>query len=217
MSVDAKGVLRDPATSAVALMKAAHVVLGDFLAWEPESIWLELERQDVDLSVENRAKLGAAVALRLVPSFYWDAIVFEKTAMAFDSSPPNPDILEEASPARLAWAVVEAAMIIRDAREAVWEFGHEPRAYAGVVLARAGYVLAPEQLSFAQTALDRERHHTHLLDEVKTRWSGVDKSNLEALHLEETPVDVQIARLAVVELHVRTRRMRAEADLAKVP
>lgn len=217
MSVDVKAALRDPTTPAVVLMKAAHAALGDFLAWEPESIWLELERQGVDLPVENRAKLGAAIALRLVPSFYWDAVVFEKTAMAFDDAPPNPDILEEASPARLAWAVVEADMIIHAARDATWEFSHEPRAYTGVVLARAGFVLAPEQLAFAQSALNRERHHTHLLEEVKERWAGVDKSRLEDLHLEETPVDVQIARLAGVELHVRTRRTRAEADLAKVP
>ena len=217
MSVDVKAVLRDPATPAVVVLKAAHAVLGDFLAWEPESIWLEMERQNLDLPIENRAKLGAAIALRLMPSFYWDAIVFEKTALAFDDAPPNPDILEEASPARLAWAVVEADMIIRTGHETAWEFGHEPRAYAGVVLARAGFVLAPEQLSFAQTALDRERHHTHLFDEVKARWAGVDKSHLEMLHLEETPVDVQIARLAAVELHVRARRTRAEADLAKVP
>jgi hypothetical protein len=197
-------------------MKAVHRLLGDFLAWEPESIWLELQHQDVDLPVENRIKVMAGVALRLVPSFYWDAIVFEKTAIAFDGHPCNPDILEEASPARLAWAVVEAAWIIRDANDASWEVGSEPRAYAGVILNRAGFVLAPEQLDFAQNALDRIRHHDHLTDEVKERWAKVDKNGLEKLTLQEAPVDVQIARLAAVELHVCERRARAERDLARV-
>jgi hypothetical protein len=211
-----KDLLRDPETSAVVLMKAAHALLGDFIAWEPESVWLELQHQGVDVPVENRAKIQAAIALHLVPSFYWDGIVFEKTALAFDGLVPNPDILEEASPARLAWAVVEAAWILREAKNASWEIGSEPRAYAGVVLARAGFVLAPEQLSFAQPVLDRERFHTHLFDEVKTRWAQVSKDNLTALSLQETPVDVQIARLASVELHVRERRARAERDLARV-
>lgn len=210
-----KDLLRDPSAAAVALMAAAKAQLGDFLAWEPESIWLELDRQGVDLPAENRAKIMAGIALRLMPSFYWDGIVFEKTALAFDGLLPNPDILEEASPARLAWAVVEADWIIRAAKDASWEWGHEPRAYAGVVLARAGFVLAPEQLSFAQNALDRERPSTHLLDEVKQRWAGVDKNGLEKLTLHETPVDVQIARLAAVELHVRDRRARAERDLTR--
>lgn len=197
-------------------MKAAHALLGDFLTWEPESIWLELQHQGVDLPEGNRAKLQAAIALRLVPSFYWDGIVFEKTALAFDGLVPNPDILEEASPARLAWAVIEAAWIIRDAKDASWEIGSEPRAYAGVILHRAGFVLAPEQLDFAQNALDRARHHDHLTDEVKDRWAKVDKAGLEKLTLQETPVDVQIARLSAVELHVRERRARAERDLARV-
>ena len=142
--------------------------------------------------------------------------MFEKTALAFDGLVPNPDILEEASPARLAWAVVEAAWIIRDAKDAMWEIGSEPRAYAGVILHRAGFVLAPEQLNFAQNALDRVRHHDHLTDEVKERWSRVSKDHLEALSLQETPVDVQVARLAAVELHVRERRAHAERDLARV-
>ena len=197
-------------------MKAAHALLGDFLTWEPESIWLELEHQGVDLPEGNRAKIQAAIALHLVPSFYWDGIVFEKTAIAFDGLVPNPDILEEASPARLAWAVVEAAWIVRLAKNATWEIGSEPRAYAGVILARAGFVLAPEQLAFAQPTLNRERFHTHLLDEVKARWAQVSKDNLTALSLQETPVDVQIARLASVELHVRERQARAERDLARV-
>jgi hypothetical protein len=210
-----KELLRDPDASAVALMKAVHSLLGDFLSWEPESIWLELQHQGVDLPEENRVKILAGVALRLMPSFFWDAVVFEKTAMAFASHPCNPDILEEASPSRLAWAVVEANWIIRAANETTWEWGHEPRAYAGVVLARAGFVLAPEQLSFAQAALERHHHKTELLDEVKERWARVDKNALEHLVLHETPVDVQIARLAAVELHVRERRAQAERDLAR--
>jgi hypothetical protein len=211
-----KDLLRNPDTAAVGLMKATHALLGDFLAWEPESIWLELQHQGVDLPVENRAKLQAAIALRLVPTFYWDGIVFEKTALAFDGLVPNPDILEEASPARLAWAVVEAGWIIRQAKDTAWEIGSEPRAYAGVVLNRAGFVLAPEQLAFAQSALSRERFHTHLLEEVRDRWAKIDKAKLSQLTLQETPVDVQIARLAAVELHVRERREHAERDLARV-
>ncbi len=217
MSTAAKELLRDTGAAAVALMGASFKLLGDFLVWEPESIWLELERQGVDTPIENRAKIMAGVALRMMPAFYWDGIVFEKTALAFDGSPPNPDTLEEASPARLAWAVVEAAWIIKAGHDTTWEFQHEPRAYTGVILARAGFVLAPEQLSFAQPALDREHvYKTDLLDEVKERWSRVSKDHLEQLTLGESPVDVQIARLAAVELHVRTRRTRAERDLAKL-
>ncbi len=212
----AKSLLEDIDTPAVALTRAATATIGEWLAWEPESVWLECERQGVNLPTENRAKLMAAQTLRLVPSFYWDAIVFEKTALAFDGVMPLPEILEEASPARLAWAVVEAAWIIRESGEASWEFQHEPRAYTAVVLNRAGYVLAPDQLSFAQTCLNRERHHGHLLEDVRARWARVGKDHLGQLTLGETPEDVQIARLATVELHVRERRVAAERALARL-
>lgn len=212
----AKSLLEDAGTPAVALVRAATATIGEFLVWEPESIWLELHRQGVDLPEENRARIMAAQTLRLVPSFYWDALVFEKTALAFAGVMPAPDILEEASPARLAWAVVEAAWIIRDFREASWEFQHEPRAYTGVVLNRAGFVLAPEQLAFAQTWLNRERRHDHLLEDVRARWARVSKDHLEQLTLGETPEDVQIARLAAVELHVRERRGAVERALARL-
>lgn len=158
----------------------------------------------------------AAVALHLVPSFYWDAIVFEKTAVAFDGCCPHPDILEEASPQQLAWATEEAAWILRRSKEHAWEFQHEPRAYAGVVLARAGFVLAPEPLSFAQIALDRETRDHALRDDVAARWSRVSKDHLQQLSLGEDRVDVQIARLAAVELHVRERRQAAEQELSRL-
>lgn len=215
-SAVAKSLLEDAGTPAVALMRATSSALGEFLAWEPESIWLELDRQGVDLPEENRARIMAAQTLRLVPSFYWDAIVFEKTALAFDGVMPSPEILEEASPARLAWAVVEAAWILREAHEDAWAFQHEPKAYAAVALARAGFVLAPSQLDFAQALLDRERGQTSLKDDVARRWAGVSKDHLEALRLEETPEDVQIARLAAVELHVRERRGAAERALSRI-
>lgn len=217
MSVECKDLVRDAGASAIGLLAATKVLVGDFLTWEPESLWIELERQGIDIPTGNRAKLMAGMTLFLVPSFYWDAITFEKTALAFDGVMPVPDILEEARPSLMAWAVVEAAWIIKRANAATWEFGHEPRAYAGVVLHRAGFVLAPEELAFSQPVLNRERFHTtSLLEEVKARWASVDQSRLETLKLEETPVDVQIARLAAVALHVRERRARVERDLARV-
>lgn len=210
----AADLLRAPGTPGIALLTATKAVVGEFLTWEPESVWAELRHHDVDMPECNRARLMAALTLRLMPAFYWDAVVFEKTAVALDGHCPHPDILEEATPAQLAWAVEEAAWIVREAHEPAWEVQHEPRAYAGVVLARAGFVLAPPHLDFAQTTLDRLQQDPKLRDEVATRWAGLAKQDLATLSLGETATDVQIARLAAVELHVRTRRAEVTAALA---
>lgn len=212
----AKDLLSSRTTSAVALCRAAEIVLGDHVTWEPESIWVELEHQDVVVPAETRDRLMAAMALRLVPAFYWDAVVLANTAVAFDGRVVHVEILEEAPPATLAWAVLEAGWIRhRHGLEAL-QPEHEPIAYVAVILDRAGFVLAPEQLAFAQDALDDRRSKSGLLEDVRQRWSGIDKSKLADLALQETPVDVQIARLAAVELHVRTRRAAAEAELARL-
>lgn len=210
-----KALLENPKTSAVALLKALKT-LGDFVNWEPETVWVEAYRGGIDIPTENRAKIMAALTLLLVPSFYWDAVVFEKTALALQGLTINQDTLEEASPAQLSWAAVEAAWILKEAHRPAWDFMYEPQAYAGVVLNRAGYVLAPAQLSFAQEALDKERHETSLFPEVKDRWASVSKPNLLSLKLEETPIDIQIARLASVELFIQELQVAAQRDLARL-
>lgn len=201
--------LRDPNTSATALLKALERVVGEHVTWEPESIWMELERCGIDIPVECRAKISAGMTLRLIPGFYWDALIFEKTAVALEGHPANPEILEEPNPAWLAWAVVEAEIILKDPPA----FEYEPRAYTGVVLARAGFVVAPDQLSFAQKALDRETVAGDYRNEIAARWSRLAKGDLHQLPLTETWEDVQLARLAAVELHVRARRTAMEREL----
>lgn len=213
--MSAKDLLRRPTASAVALMRAAEKLLGDFLHWEPESIWMELHHQGVDVPEEARDRLMAAVALRLVPSFYWDAVVFEKTAVAFDGV-SHPEIIEEANPAALAWAVVEAAWLRDRYDEQPLRFEHEPTAYAAVILERAGFVIAPKQLDFAQDALTRRLPPSDLAKAVRERWNATDKESLDRMVLHETKIDVQIARLAAVELHVQSRRAAAEAELAQL-
>lgn len=212
----AKDLLASRTTSAVALCRAAEIVIGDHMAWEPETLWIELEHQGVIVPSETRDRLMAAITLRLVPAFYWDAVVLANTAVAFDGRPVHVEILEEAPPSALAWAMVEAAWIRRRHGLETLQPEHEPIAYVSVVLDRAGFVLAPEQLSFAQNALDARRPRSGLLHDVRQRWSGINKGRLADLPLEETPVDVQIARLAAVELHVRSRTTAAEAELARL-
>ncbi len=212
----ARRLLSIESTSAVALLAAAEVFLGgEFLLWEPETVWLELQHRGVSILPVGRAKLEAVRALLLVPSFYWDAIVFEKTALAFDGHVPNPDALEEATVAQLAWAVKEAAWVATHVGEAAKAFEHEPAAYSAVVMHRDGFILAPEQLAFAQDLLDNVNETDNALKtEVREKWAALDKSTMDVHAFDESFAGVQLARLAAVELHVREREDRAAADLA---
>ncbi len=200
---DAKNALRTETTAPTALLRAAKSLCPGFEAWEPETVWIELERQGVTLPDVNRDKLMAATALYLVPSFYWDAMVFEKTALAFNDVVPAMNSLEEASPAYLAYAVDEAAKIRTEHGEGPLDFQHEPKVYAATVLHRAGLVLAPPQLSFCQTLLDEMTKDPELKSQVeKASFSAVDE-------FKETPLDVQRANLAAIALYISGREVAA--------
>jgi hypothetical protein len=200
----------------VAVLQATRALIGsDFLLWEPETTWKEMEHHRVDLPVMNRARLMAAVGLHLVPSFYWDFIVTSKTALAFHGYEVLPDILEEPTPVQLAWTFEEAAWIRRLLDDEALVPEDEPRAGVAVILDRAGFVTAPKELSFAEDYLVRRLASTNLAFEVRQEWPRISRQ-LPDVEIKETPAGVQLARLAAVEMHVRERRAKAESALASI-
>lgn len=206
-----KELLENEDSFASTLFFALKQLLGDMCgAWEPESIWLELDDRGIDMPRINRDKFLAASSLVQSPAFFWDGIVFEKTAMAFNNILSDSEILQEASPAELSWAVFEAKKL----RELDLEFDNEPIGYAAVCLHRAGLHVAPEELAFAQEALERMNlAGKEMIEEIKSRWEALDKSDLVTLDLSESPIDVQIAQLATVELYMQDRRKRYKKEL----
>jgi hypothetical protein len=210
-----KEILNNDLSPATSIFYAARKLLGPtFEAWEPESIWLELQDQSVDLSVVNRDKLLAAMTLLATGSFYWDAAVFENTAMAFSHEWSAPEIMQEASPGQLAWTVCEAEILRHKEGKEEGMFDHEPAHYAAICLHRDGFIVAPESLEFAQDELDKfNRGHHDLKSEVLSKWKALDKTSLDHLTLEETPVDVQLGKLVAVFIHIAENAARLVAEL----
>ena len=210
----AKRCLLDDGSCALALLEAAQALTDHYHAWEPESLWIDLAGKGIDVPLPNRAKIQAALSLIYVPSFYWDGIVFEKTALAFDGHVPNPEILEEATAAQLAWAVEEAEQILSRYDATARSFEYEPKAYAAVVLAREGFVLAPKQLKFAQARLDTTNHNDRdFREDIERRWAALEHMDLKEHQFSESREGVQLARLAAVELHVKEKEKRAASDI----
>ncbi len=204
-------ILVDDAAPATFVLMAIESLYRNSLAWEPESVWLELADDGIDLSEENRNKFLAAATLLRTPSFFWDANIFEDTCLAFNSAPVIVDVIQEASPGQLAWGVFEAHLIsqIREPElagegDAGFQFDFEPCKYTAVILHQLGFVLAPELLEFSQKDLDAlNKDSVDLKSQVKDRWTTLQSAHLTDLQLQETPLDVQIANLAAVDLYVQ--------------
>ena len=148
-----KEVMADPAAPAVALMVAARHLLGEgFQVWEPETLHHEL-----DAHILNQGKLAAAMALDVMPSFYWDYRVFANTSIVFNDGITIPDQLPMPTPLELTWGILEAELIFAlTTKEAVTpEFDSEPTANAARQLYEYGWVCVPENMAFCEEELNK--------------------------------------------------------------
>lgn len=214
----AQKLLQDAHTTATGCYRATESLCGPgFRAWEPESVWLTLERRGVDVPVLNRDKILAASTLTIIPAFWFEVNAFENTVMAFNNVLSDGEILQEATPAQINWAVYEAEMLHSQASDigGTTEFDREPMGYTAIVLNRSGFVLAPELLCFAQDALDALNGDGAGVDkkELKTAWKALQKKDLSKVDFKETPFDMQLARLTAVQLYLYERFQQYQSDV----
>jgi len=213
--------LRDPHTTATGCYRAVSAVCGaGFRAWEPESIWLTLDRKGIDVSVLNRDKILAAMTLTMIPAFWFEVNAFENTTMAFNNVLSDGAILQEATPAQLNWAVYEAEMLYGQSDEVPESpaFDREPVRYTAIVLHRAGFIMAPQLLSFAQKELDvlsRDGSGANKA-EVQEAWKRLQRIDLRKKQFTDSAIDVQLARLAAVQVYLADRLVQYESDMGRL-
>ena len=216
----AKRILRDNDSCAFACMRAADVLLSDaWFIWEPETIWLDLHgHHGVDVPVGNRDQIMAGRSIVTTGRFSYDAIVFDKTCTSLNNEYINHSALEDSPVEYIAWANEEIYRIYQHYTGSNFEYDREPVAFTGVQLYRQGFVKAPDQLHWAQDSLDK--HYQEVPHELKKRvsmaWSEISKEDLADHPYPETPLGVQLAKLAAVQIHFNTKRSRLLRDLAEL-
>lgn len=209
-----RGVLSNPSSPALAILIAARHVYGhEVFDFEPETLWLEFQPPLV-----NRDKLMAAIALHTYPSFYWDYRVFGHTALAFGDHAVFGDAVPRCDVSDLAWAVVEAESIFALTDESLFKphFDEAIEVYTAATLFDAGFVLAPEVLSFADDTLRGHITDQSLREEVTSAWGQLDKNSLESSKYEDSAKGVQLARLAEVDVYLVNRLKAVTKVLRKL-
>lgn len=219
-SAKVRQLLEDEEASATGCFLALREACGDACrAWEPESIWLTLERRKINVPPLNRDKILAAHTLTMVPAFWWEVNCFQNTVLAFNNVLSDPEVLQETSPAQLCWGIFEAEMIYgySDIPESP-EFDREPLLYTAICLHRAGYVLAPDLLQFAQKELDKLNSGEQIVkvSDVRQRWKALPKKVTDREWDEDNPVDVQLSRLLGVNVYMEERAKRYQADISSL-
>jgi len=209
---------RTPETAASALLMALRTLYGiDALFWEPETIWLTLEKDNIDAQAEDRDKIQAALTLIHNPAFFWDNLVFQRTVQAFNNQLFDSETLQECHPAHMAWAVYEATLIrgLDPGDAGVAEIDEDVQQYMAVCLKRAGFVYPPEQLSMVEDNLANmlPKDQWPFIEKVKKTWGRLSKKALPERIFQEDPLDVQLARLAAVYEYVKERGKFMAGDI----
>jgi hypothetical protein len=216
-------VLKDPRqNTAAGLYLAARTRYGEeILQWEPETLWITMDKDGVDLPEEERNKLQAAITLILNPSFYWDNLVFQRTVRALNGELFDPETIQECVAAHIAWAVYEAGVIrgLDNDETVIPDYDEDVQQFIAVCLFREGYVYAPEPLTdFVQDNLEglfpKNSTAFTLKKEVADSWDKLDKESLERTEFFENELGVQLAQLSACYLYIKERTDQLTEDLA---
>ncbi len=206
-------------TCASACARAMKCLFGqNWLLWEPQTLWLEIDHQGVDVPVGNRAQIMAARNLFIAGRFWYDAHAFAATCIAFNNEEPLHFGIEEAPIMYLNWTVYEANVLTREFEEEaiIPEMDREVIAYTAVQLAREGFVIAPEHLAYAEGELGKHLFGDlqQLQKTVREGWAAAPKAEklLDAA-FPETAAGVQLARLATTQVYFEKRRKEREQQL----
>lgn len=208
-------------TSAAALLMALRNLYGiDCLYWEPETLWLTVEKDGIELPEEARNKIQAAITLIHNPSFFWDNIAFQWTTQALNNQVFDPEALQECHPAHMAWAVYEATLIRGldpDDPEAA-ELDEDVQQYIAVCLKRAGFVYPPDQLRPVSDNLAGllPADQATFIEQIKKTWEHLDKKSLPEKEFQETPLDVQLSLLASVYEYIKGRAKEMAAEIVSL-
>lgn len=217
---NAKQLLRNEETLATSCFCAVDLLLpNSWRIWEPETVWLELDHLNVDIPESNRAQVMAIRTLLNTDRFWYDAPIFAKICNTLNNEDINYDAMEDVPVAYIAWAIKEVKALLQGFDPAVIpEFDREPVGYTAIQLFREGFVVAPDLLSWAQPSLDNyyPKETEDLRQKVQTNWAAASKHDVKDAAYPETPIGVQFAKLASVQVYVNDREVRLKQELAQL-
>jgi len=172
--------------------------LGDWLEWEPETVWAELERSGIAIRAYEKDKINAVKALLTTNAFWVDHLAFEKIAVALNDMDVSFDHYQNPSPGMLAKAIAEANSI----RQV--EFSEEVLKYIATVAFEDGLVVLPPPLDVAQESLDELTHPligSHLKGEIENAWTSARSSGFPESVYSNTVMGIQVAKMHAIQTY----------------
>ena len=210
--MDAAAILHDPLLAPSVAWDVCKRLFGeDIVEWESDTFRVSLARKRVDALPGTMAKIMGAQTVVTTKVWTYDYDALFHFALACVGIPAASDVFPHPYSEQVAWAIREIRRL-HPLPGALDDEGFDPDEIdpaIACVLAEEGFVLAPEEVKFAQGALDRMTWNRPLRDEASAAWNDdwltLDAASLhgkaEKLDMAD-PLNVQLAKLAGVRHYV---------------
>lgn len=188
----------------------------DWFKWEYETLWHTI-MQDFrvpSISDHAKSKIQAIRTLHINEWFWTKWEVFCWVCQALNNNIPDFQILQKPSVPQLFTAVDMASMVRDDE-----QFSAELQMFIAACMVDEGVVYAPEPVRFCQDEIEnllkslKVEEILGTIGEVAAKWRVIIGKPSNEVELQETPVDVQIARLLVARDYLALRRRQMKDQL----
>jgi hypothetical protein len=204
--------LNDDDTSIGAVMQIVRDLLAPpingFYAWEPETIWLELDDLGCDISELNRSKLLCCIAMAIGPDVIYSNQTFKNIILNINNIPSNNEIEEDVSVEQIAWAIAFIEYFFKGKKTIL--FDYEPIKFTARMLHEEGMFLAPSPLKFAQSELSKLNNNNEYEKEVERALYSDDDKDYNDIVKEQL---VKHNRINVYVSHMFNAELNDEADI----
>ena len=215
-------VITGRAPIAVIMLALKRLYGEEFLEWEPETIFMELQDDGVtvDTCLENKINCGMVLALQ--PDFLNDSMTFENCVRVLNGLKMQWDITQKPDIAHLNWGVIEGLLVMDSLQDLPddTEFSDEVELYVATALHHDHYMLAPDALRFCQDILEKFNNNNELiLPELKKEWEALQEKLLAGMEVafeEDDLLDIQLGKLVGCWSYMYDRFVELEGYLERM-
>lgn len=185
----------------------------DWFEWEAETLWREImdDFRTPSISDHVKSKIQAIKTIHISDWAFTKWEIFCPIVQALNNNIPDFEVLRRPTISQLFAAVDMMTMVRSDV-----PFSEEIQKFCAASLLDAGIICAVQPIAFCQDEiLDFQKERGIEVDPqpVKDKYRKMMSVPAEEVVLEETPVDIQIAKLIVARDYLQLRRDQMKHQL----
>ncbi|MFW9801044.1 MAG: hypothetical protein ACFFFC_00205 [Candidatus Thorarchaeota archaeon] len=184
-----------------------------WFAWEPETLWREImaDFRTPSISDHVKSKIQAVRTIHISDWVFKKWEVFCPVIQAINNNIPDFEIMRRPTVSQL-FAGIDIITIIRNDEI----FSQEIQQFCGAALLDEGIIAAPQPIAFCQDEIleiQKEMGITIDPSPIMEKYKILLAQPAEEVVLDETPVDIQIAKLIIARDYMRLRRQQMTEQL----